>query len=244
MHGITLLRLVSSCAFATASTIFYKKTFQVNGVGIVGSVLLFGCVLELFERLPIPVYSCLILLNIGLLCYSAYTLREWLATATKSDDFFTFVPFFLAILDVRCGLGEMLGFNSLAWTSLRIIASAVPQFLRKPLWLKTKLQHIRPKLGPIYVLSVTHYVLTRTTDSMQWAGLLANMTMVAAVVAGVFFRPDNSAMLNLVGDDIEHVFSRISRMKLPERRYYHGRLMGFSIVGCVVLAAVDYFCTI
>lgn len=248
MHGITLTRLASSCAFAAAATIFYKKTFRANGMLIVGSLFLLGYVLEHFEKLSLPVYSSLLVLNIGLLCYSSYILREWLKTAIKPDIFATFLPFFLAILDVRCGLGEMLGINISVWTSLRISASAVPQFLRKPLWLKTKLQHIRPKLGPIYVLSVTHYVLSRTTGSVQWTSLLENMTMIAAVVAGVFFRPDNAATLDILGVlfrpgfDIEsHVFLR---MKQPERRYYHGRLMGVSLVCCIALVAADYFCAV
>lgn len=243
-------KLCSSCAFAAAATIFYKKTFREDKLHIVGAFSILGLILEYYSKNPTyPVFGTSA--SLTLLACLCYRNQEWLKTAMKIDLYCTFL---FALIDARFGLGEMIGLQY--WKYLRIVTVAIPQFLRKPLWLKTKLQDLRSILGPIYILYVSSYVMSRDINDAKRLQQIGYVAMMSSIIAGVCFRPDNSAVLDLLAYlwkvycdvvrmifrpedvDIEHVPYKTKR---SERRYYHGRLMVCSLGCCTIMSAADIF---
>lgn len=241
-------KLCSSCAFAAAATIFYKKTFRQDKLPVVGSLAILGLFLDLGNKYPF--YSCVgasaTTIFLSYLCYRNF---DWLKSALKMDFYFVF---FLAVIDARFNLCNKIGLPFPYWTNFRILVGAIPQFLRKPLWLKTKLQDVRSKLGPIYILYVSSYVMTRDVNGTHWSHQIGVVAMLSAVLAGVVIRPDNSAVLDFLaylwklycdflrpdGVVLEHVPYKTN---LVQRRYYHGRLMVLSLVCSTFLSAADIF---
>lgn len=219
---MNISQFCSSCAFAAAATVFYKKTFREDKLLSVGALSFLGLFLEKIEAYPM--YCGVgIFASLCFLWYTAQNDNEWFKTAIKKDFF---IMMFLAILDARIGLLPIA-----YWKNIRIFAAAIPQFLRKPLWLKTKLQDIRSKLGPIYILYVARYVLTRGDCGPEWLRGVANIAMISSVIAGVVFRPDNPTMLDLMG----------YKTKPTERRFYHRNLMICSFSCCALLTIADFF---
>lgn len=226
MFGIRFLDLsipqfCSTCAFAAAATIFYKKTFREDKLLSVGALSLLGLFLETSEIYPVSRAG--VIVSLCFLWYTAQKDKEWFKSAIKMDFF---LVLFFAILDARVGLLPLP-----YWKNIRIFAAAIPQFLRRPLWLKAKLQDVRSKLGPIYVLYVSCYVLTRGTEGPEWLQRVAEMAMAFSIFAGVVFRPDNSTMLDLT----------TYKTKLTERRFYHRSLMIGSFGCCGLLTLADIF---
>ncbi|WAR25163.1 hypothetical protein MAR_010867 [Mya arenaria] len=116
--------------------------------------------------------------------------------------------------------------SSVPWEMARVILVAMPQFLRKPTWLKAKLQGLRSKLGPMYVLFVASYFFSRwgSYDNML-ADMFALFVAMVALIAGTVFRPDNATVFDLFG----------VRSTLSKRRFLHGQCMIVTLVLCCVM---------
>merc|ERR1719410_651661 len=75
----------------------------------------------------------------------------------------------------------------------RIVAQCVSfagiQFIRKPKWLKTKLQKIRAVCGPLYIISMCEYA----HHQQQIVCIAAACVACVSIIGGVILRPDNSA---------------------------------------------------
>ena len=110
---------------------------------------------------------------------------------------------------------------------IRVFASAVAQFLRKPIWLKVKLQDMRSKMGPVYVLYVGLCAM-KLKSSLPFADLEA----LTSFIAGIIFKPDNGAILELLEYET----------KLSERLYWHGCLMIVSLV-TFMISLIMHSCT-
>lgn len=118
-----------------------------------------------------------------------------------------------------------------SWSVLRMVLIAIPQFVRKPLWLKAKLQELRSKLGPVYVLfAATHVYQLLQDRQSDWSFQLIVWVLVAisAMLAGILTRPDNSTMCDL--------------LHLPSsyrcRKNCHKVFMVGSYIGCLMLIAL------
>ena len=118
----------------------------------------------------------------------------------------------------------------LYWDLIRVLLVAIPQFLRKPVWLKAKMQGTRSKLGPVYVVFIAAFVANRfDMENAFWCTSVGIAITATAVLAGVVFRPDNSTALDVIG----------VKSTLSWRRSRHGRLMIATFVGCCILFVLD-----
>ena len=229
-------QLVSCTLYAAGATLFFKKTFRGNILPTVLSMVLLGAILEQTDTLPIKSFSCLLILPVCALVYNCNQHFDWLKTGLKMD---MFVWFLLAFMDVKFKGQRTLFTNmffhtfcpedvELTWNLVRLLVTACPQFLRKPIWLKAKLQGIRSKLGPMYALFITCYVINLENDIIVTS--LGTTASGLAILAGIFCRPDNSAMLELLGYSTSY----------RSRRKLHGRLMIASFVSSMVLFLHKY----
>ena len=101
------------------------------------------------------------------------------------------IIFFPCIMDFRCLFcGEFIDKEYVV--ALKLAIFGIPQFIRRPVWLKDKLQNVRSKFGPLYVLSVMEYRCIVNE-------MLVAVALFLAILAGIFFRPDNATMLTLFG---------------------------------------------
>ena len=223
-----ILEILSCVLYAAAATIFFKKTFRQNVISTVVCLVLTGTFLKYFDSCPQGL-SMAMLIPFGVLIYDCRQNVDWWKTALKLD---MFVVFLLALLDVQFKLHAFVlaKINVELWILFRILCASVPQFLRKPVWLKAKLQGARSKLGPMYVLFVSCYVLT--LDRSLFHTLLGTFAAVVGIFAGVFCRPDNSTMLEVFGYSTRY----------QTRRKYHGRLMVASFLSCLLLFLEHYGC--
>lgn len=227
----------SSCAFAAAATVFYKKDFSEQRLPILGCLSLLGLLAENLDKQPAFLGVCCLLTSF-LLIHVSYLNRDWLTKAAKIDFF---LPMLAAVLEARFGLVHLIGIDIPYWASIRIFAVAVPQFLRKPLWLKTKLQDVRSKLGPMFVMFVTTYAMSLDSSNVTFlTRYVARIAAGAAIIAGVFFRPDNSTVLNILAY-LMNVPYRPGfvpyKTNLIQRRNVHRQLMLTSFMCCATLFA-------
>lgn len=240
MTEANILKFCSSCAYAAAATVFYKKDFAEPVVPIAASLSVLGLLTDQLCTYPVLAGSGCIL-ACGTLLYYSFVNLEWVRKAAKMDFF---IVFLLAILDVRFGLiTNIVRFGLMAnipyWDNLRIFATSVPQFIRRPSWLKAKLQDLRSKLGPMFVLFVASYAAD--VGAMETSTLVYFLTRLAAgsaILAGVFFRPDNSTMLSLCASltNVPHKEDFIPyKTSLIQRRNVHRRLMVTSFVCCALV---------
>lgn len=119
-----------------------------------------------------------------------------------------------------------------SWSVLRMVLVAIPQFVRKPLWLKAKLQELRSILGPAYVLfAATHAYQLLQGHQRDWNFQLIAWVLVAisAMLAGLLTRPDNSTMCDLL-----HLPSSYRCRKNCHRVFMIG-----SFFGCLMLTALS-----
>ena len=235
----TLSQLVSCIFYAAGATLFFKKTFRGNILPTVLSMVLIGAILEQTDTLSLKTgtkCSCLLILTACALVYNCRQHFDWLKTGLKMD---MFVFFLLAFIDVnfkghRTIFTNMCDYQfcpedvELTWNLVRLLVTACPQFLRKPIWLKAKLQGIRSKLGPMYVLYITCYVINLEKNIIVTS--LGTTASGLAILAGLFCRPDNSAMLELLGYSTSY----------RSRRKLHGRLMIASFVSSMALFLYNY----
>ena len=232
----TYCEFVSCILYAAGATLFFKKTFRLSILPTVLSMVLIGAILEQTCTWSLITVSCLLILPVSALVYTCRQNFDWLKTGLKMD---MFVWFLLAFMDVKFNGHRTLVTNmffhtycpdivELTWNLVRLLVTACPQFLRKPIWLKAKLQGIRSKLGPMYALFITCYVINLEKNIIMTS--LGTTASGFAILAGIFCRPDNSAMLELVG----------CSMKYRSRRKLHGRLMILSFVSSMVLLIYNY----
>ena len=234
----TFSQLVSCILYAAGATLFFKKTFRGNILPTVLSMVLLGAILEQTDTLPLKSFSCLLILTVCALMYNCRQHFDWLKKGLKMD---MFVFFLLAFIDVKFNGHRTIFTNmceyqfcpedvELTWNLVRLLVTACPQFLRKPIWLKAKLQGIRSKLGPMYALFITCYVINLENNIIVTS--LGTTASGLAILAGIFCRPDNSAMLELLGYSTSY----------RSRRKLHGRLMIASFVSSMVLFLYNYGC--
>ena len=253
---IEVSSLFSSTTYGLAATIFYKKSFRKEEIPVVFSLVLSGVLTDIIRTQITPelsvgegeaaatdfnfkflfAWSSLIMVIIWTLylCYQHHQLfRRTIWTSV-------FLAYLFAILDVRGGLGTRFWASTSqrppehfapTWNVYRVCISAGIQFIRNPIWLKAQLQGMRAKFGPIYILSLTYYMVAAVTvDKHPIMVLISVAAMVLASVAGIILRPDNAAVLEAMGITTTH----------PERRWYHGRMMGASIILLGVITYMDF----
>ena len=88
------------------------------------------------------------------------------------------------------------------WHVLRIVLIALPQFIRHPVSLKAKLQGLRSKLGPMYVLFIASYTweLFQQRQTEHVFRVVAWIVIaIGSAFAGVLTRPDNATMCEIFG---------------------------------------------
>lgn len=246
-------KLFSSMAYGLAATIFYKKSFRKDEIPVVSSLVLLGVVADslrtkIFTDLSVgaghisdefnSIYifagtSAVIIWAL----YLSYCHQHLILKTIWSS---VFVAYLFAILDVRGSLATNIWASTShlkpehfapSWNVYRVLISAGIQFVRKPKDLKTKLQGMRAKFGPIYIMTLTHYMFyALTVDRSMLVVLMSGMTVVIASVAGIILRPDNAAVLETLGVTTTH----------PQRRWYHGRMMASSLFLFGVISAMEH----
>ena len=249
-------KLFSSTTYGLAATIFYKKSFRKEEIPVVFSLVLSGVLTDIIRTQLMPdlivgegeaaatdanfkflfAWSSLIMVIIWTLylCYQHHQLfRRTIWTSV-------FLAYLFAVLDVRGGLGTRFWASTSqrppehfapTWNVYRVLISAGIQFIRNPIWLKAQLQGMRAKFGPIYILSLIYYMLAAVTvDKNITVVLMSVAAMVLASVAGIILRPDNAAVLEAMGITTTH----------PERRWYHGRMMGLSLILFIAITYMEY----
>lgn len=230
---IYLPQILSSLAYAAGATIFFKKSFKREGINVVTCFILLGVILTKIESISVTWTAPALISTTAALCFSCYRNADWLPRAISVH---VFMSFLFAILDIRFGLATFiwakLDGNLMpsdfepSWTIYRLVCAAAVQFLRRPLWLKSSLQGMRSILGPIYVMCVTHYVLTSTGSGTSFLHvLLGALATILANLAGLIFRPDNSTLMELF----------VPNTTLLERRRYHRFSMICSFMCCIIL---------
>lgn len=225
--------LPSCMCFAAALTIFYKRNFRMENLTLLFFLTLAGISLN---RSRDSASKTSDVINGALLSATLYCCMhhlKWLKSL--SGNFF--IAMLAAVFDCKFDIlrNMILHFGILNKQStdvtfklncFRIFLVVIPQFIRKPSHLKAKLQGVRSKLGPIYVLYCTKLVSQYTCDNTALQ-MCAYTSVLAAVISGIVFRPDNSAVLESLG---------IST-KLNQRRKLHGRGMLLSLL-CILLLTV------
>ena len=228
-----ILKLSQSVCYSTAATIFWQKNFQrkhiIHVIYFAGN----GVMMELYGTRMLP-----ITIPLTVVLYSR---------TNASDIGFKaglFCSSFLAISDIRFSLVEKsINFISGSdswwkfivsdrWKLWRISLAAAVQFIRKPEHLKIKLQNVRSKLGPIFVFSVAHFasgIINGPHHTITGLPELAIGAVATAILGGVFFRPDNSTVLDVIGFD--HIGA-------TRRKFLHRNSMILSISGVAAVAAL------
>lgn len=226
--------LASCVCLASGATIFYKRTFRRNMLPMTFLFILLSISLHRSSIYKSRVSSEI---TFGLSCLIAYNFvkhKKWLKTLGL-DFFFSFL---IAVLDIEFNICKTmlenagvlshmtyyLGESVVNWT--RIVIVVIPQFIRKPPSIKAKLQGLRSKLGPIYVIYCAKFLMDYTQYNNNTICKIQGITsLVAAILSAVVFRPDNSVILQLFGYETT----------LKKRRFIHGRGMIISLGLCVLM---------
>lgn len=198
----------TSLVYSLAATLYYKRSFSRDKLKIVVPLCIMAIIMEIIGN---PLLTILVTVETFLIIQSITDVFKSLSTSM----FFTLL---ISIMDIR---GCMFGSSS--WTAYKMILVAIPQFLRKPDGLKTRLQGVRSHLGPVYVLLSVKLALHKHALH----GELVYATMATAVMAGTIFRPDNGVILDLFGIQSRHQM----------RKIFHGRSMCISLV-CLLISLI------
>jgi hypothetical protein len=220
--SLVYVQVILSCLmYAAAGTIFYKKSFNSDMFSTVMTFAHLGLFANCFgQSHPIVTVTCLLVMTTRMVM----ACPKWYKSL---NTVVLFAVLFMALLDAQVAFLWSLPY----W--VRIIVTALPQFIRRPLWLKAKLQDVRSKMGPLYVLYVTLVtkdILENRNNHLVWQ-CLAVIAMVSAIVAGAVFKPDNKAAMELF----------CTGTTLSSRKYYHARLM---ITSLTCISIVSLVCII
>lgn len=211
----------SACIFyAMAVTVFYKKAFKSELLPSIMTLAYVGAFLDnMYYTTESRVANTL--LCIGIL--SCIILRRNGLVPLKPDV----LLFFFVLMDARCNIiNQLLPLQVTYW--MRILFFAMPQFTRKPIWLKNKLQDVRAMFGPVYIFCVAAFM--PEYNVVQY--VMKYTAFILALVAGTITRPDNSVILTSFG--IDSTFSK--------RRRYHRDCMMISFACFLMVALIDgYF---
>ncbi|KAL4226591.1 hypothetical protein ACF0H5_014575 [Mactra antiquata] len=209
-----VLEICSCLLFSGAATVFYKKSFDARGVPVVASLFTLALLLQNADTFLTFFY---IAMTLSYLLYTSASNAEWLRTTANLD---VFLPFLAVVLDVKFDILGMIGIETAYSQNLKICVAAIPQFIRKPNWLKAKLQGVRSRLGPIYVFYVTSYVtsITKSDGILQWTPMLAGAVLLGCGVTAVVYNTDNSTLhdRNTCGTVIIFAFAAIASILDPE----------------------------
>jgi len=218
IHAAYLPQVLSSLMYAAAGALFYKRSFNKSMFPILGTLLCFGVFNEHFTQLNVPfklAYTFVIIARLIKVNDGVFTSRSYVLFV---------VVLFLAILDVRYDtMKSVVPY----WT--RIFPTAIAQFIRRPIWLKARLQGLRSKFGPLYLLYVSRTAIDSFGDVL-FIRSLALISFVSANMAGCIFRPDNRSV-------IEQFYPGTT---LAWRRCYHGKLMLLSLAAITVLICLQH----
>lgn len=205
-----LLSNFHSIYFAVAATIFYKKSFQLKWMWTILAFILAGYLTIISFSLRLPS------LAVGLII----CLYSW--PILKTCNIWTFLTFVVAIVDPS----TVLYTNKTIFTITIAMIAAIPQFIRcQPC--KSKLREVRANLGPVYILYVLKTALLIYNVDKR-SGQMLVISFLSATIAGVFFRPDNGALLPLLS----------IRIRTNRRKFCHRILMIFSFMWYAVVVII------
>jgi hypothetical protein len=204
----TLNIAFTSLIYSLAATVYYKRSFSREKLKIVVPLCILAIILDFVGN---PLLTILVIIEASLLIQSITDVFKSLSTSM-------FLTLLISIMDIR---GCMMGPSS--WTAYKMIFVAIPQFIRKPDGLKTRLQGVRSHLGPAYVLLSLKLALYEH----ELCGEFVYAVMATAVMAGTLFRPDNGVILDLLGIQSRH----------QDRKMVHGRSMCISLM-CLLISLV------
>ena len=246
-------KLFSSTAYGFAATIFYKKSFRRDEIPVVFSLVLLGVVTDILRTLILTDstleagktsdefnFVCVFAATFVVINWALYLCFRHLHLMRKTIWSSVFVAYLFAILDVRGSLAANIWASTSqlkpeqyapSWNVYIVLVSAGIQFVRNPIWVKAQLQGMRAKFGPIYILTLTHYMIyALTVDRSMIVVVMSVVAVVFASLAGIVLRPDNAAVLEALGITTTH----------PQRRWYHGRMMGISLALFVFISWLEY----
>jgi len=176
-----VMNLSKCLCLATATTVFYKKSFRISGIHTIILLLM-------------TAYACVIHLNttlfLALITITGISLNyNW--TWIKTCNLYTLVLFFLAFLDILQVFFE----ERLRYTVITTFLAAFIQFIRTQPF-KTWLREFRAKLGPVYILYGFKSAVLISEVNISVGRLIFASTFLS-FLAGLMFRPDNGVVLSL-----------------------------------------------
>lgn len=176
-----VMNLSKCLCLATATTVFYKKSFRISGIHTIILLLM-------------TAYACVIHLNttlfLALITITGISLNyNW--TWIKTCNLYTLVLFFLAFLDILQVFFE----ERLIYTVIVTVPAACIQFIRTQPF-KTWLREFRAKLGPVYILYGFKSAVLISEVNISVGRLIFASTFLS-FLAGLMFRPDNGVVLSL-----------------------------------------------
>ncbi len=221
----SLPRLWSSLLYAACVAVVYKRSFKKERLAAAGLMLGLGTAIDAVTSTGASATLNVVLAAacaLVLYCSNKWGIwqRDWIGTINLA-------VFLLALLDVR-----FLETRLLCPYVARIFLVALPQFARRPLWLKNKLQPVRSSVGPVYILYIAleGWEILTTTAQPSVLSLceksLVFVAMATSAVAGLLFRPDNSALLSFVKD----------KSTMGSRKSAHRHLMIVSFGAIAILS--------
>lgn len=214
-----LLQVLQSAYLAAGATIFYRKSFQLKWMWTILGFIVLG-------------YSAGLSYSLNVLSMPAATIVSYYSWSILTEcDKWTFLTFLVAIYmdPSTCTLHPLIRTSLTFATAL---CAAVPQFIRcQPF--RSNFREVRARLGPVYILYVFRSVFL-IFDVDKTGGQMLFISFLAAVLAGVLFRPDNGVLLSLL----------IVGVQSNRRKCVHRSLMIFSFLWFFIVAVlfgINYF---
>lgn len=193
MDTVTFLRNIFTClSYSIAATVFYKKSFNFE---MVPSVLLHMFTAYILHHTVNGYFQFSVVLCV------AHVISAYLWCKQRLPLKYSCTLYFVILLDEVFPLL----FNKIVPFSFplpcRILTTALLQFIRRPEWLKVFLREPRSLAGPVFVFYITkhHYLKIVNGDEDVFMTAICAVSGLAAVLAGVFFRPDNDTVTKLCG---------------------------------------------
>lgn len=221
VHHLFAAKYALECAlFAIATTVFYKKAFEKEMFPSVICYALVGIFLKYVYTFDSVVMNVLLCVGLG----GCIRLRNTGLVPLKPDGLLFFAAFMNARWDI---LNTLLHITCTYW--MRILFFAIPQFVRRPIWLKAKLQDVRAMFGPMYIFCIAVHMPETTTPMC----VLKLTALALSSVAGTLSRPDNGAIMTSLR--FQTTFTR--------RRLVHRNLMMLSFLCFCIVVIMDLLFT-
>ena len=194
-------QVMCAVLLAFAGTLFYKKSFTSKELPLVFCSIVLALTFRWILKDPLQSFATTVCFL--LLLDTAH--RNELINSIKTSKKSMFFTLFFVLSDSEFQLGSNLLTTALkadistsTWIKVRAIFAMVPQGIRKPLWLKDKLQELRSHLGPVFVISIFELAFcVENNHKTAFTRGLMYFAAFCAFLAGTIFRPDNSAVSGL-----------------------------------------------